>query len=184
MVRSALILAAACLLAGCTPGPGVQQDATAADGDSSGPEPAAEVLSEEGHAEGEPIIVRARHAGVHLADAADLLAGIHGRSDDPEQLALTEISRNFDAARQLLEMVYKLSDSLQAKSGSLADSAEWKEAADLLTLAAQDTYDAYMASDALAKDYPEIEPLAMALDLAWNELGEIVVAMGGSVEYY
>ena len=184
MVRPALLLAAACLLAGCTQGSGVQQDGAVADGDSSGPEPAAEVLSDVGHAEGELIIVRARHAGVHLADAADLLAAVHGRSDDPEQLALTEISRNFDAARQLLEIVYKLSDSLQAESGSLVDSAEWKEAADLLTLAAQDTYDAYMASDALAKDYPEIEPLAKELDIAWNELGEIVVAMGGSVEYY
>ena len=184
MVRPALFLAAACLLAGCAQGPEVQQDGAAGDGDSSGQGKAAAALEEKGHAEGESIIVRARHAGTRLAGAAELVAGVQGLSDDPEQLALTEISDKVDTALQLMEMVYALSDSLQQKFGRLGESAEWDEAAELLTWAAMDAYDAYMASDALLKDYPDNEPLAKTLDQAWNELGEIVAAMGGSVEYY
>ncbi|MCH8978618.1 MAG: hypothetical protein IH945_05170 [Armatimonadetes bacterium] len=179
MVRPAFLLVATCLLGGCTKGPGVQESEGSGSG-AAGIGIAADVLGAEGHAQGASIIDRVRHADAHYAEADLLLLDLIG----PEHSALLEIEETAGIVRQLLHSVLPMWEELQRPSGRFGDSNTWDDALKLLSWAALDAYDAHQMAEELLEDSPEMERLVEQLKHASDELGEIVVAMGGSVEYY
>ncbi len=166
-------------MVGCAKGPAVRTDVAVTDG-GFGEELSADALGADGHADGASIIVRARHADEHLFEAEQILMDLVG----PDHSALVDIEFSVGTARQVLYMVFPLWEGLQQASGAPRDSDDWDEATELLEWAALDAYKAHQIADGLLKDSPEMDQLADDLKHAFEELADMVTAMGGSIEYY